>query len=99
MVAMRGLGNVLGMHVHLWKGYSNANILSSFGIDSRFPDLMNPILMFLSPSNLLENHHETFDLTNRRLGKDALAFIDEWLRWFIYGTLDKNGILPMVLEA
>lgn len=45
------------------------------------------------------NHHETFELTKYCLGKDALDYIDEWLRWFIFRTLDKDGILPMVLEA
>jgi hypothetical protein len=45
------------------------------------------------------NHSKTFELTNYCLGKDALDFIEEWLNWFIYGTLDKNGILLMVLEA
>ena len=42
MDVTRGLGNDLGMQMHLLSGSGNASILSFFGKDFLFPDLMNP---------------------------------------------------------
>lgn len=43
------------------------------------------------------NHHDTFEMTEYRLGDDAMAILDEWLRWLVYRDLEDDGILRMVI--
>jgi len=40
----------------------------------------------------LGNHYKNYEFTGYCLGESALSLMDEWLNWFIYGTVDKNGI-------
>jgi hypothetical protein len=45
------------------------------------------------------HHYKTYALLEYRLGEDALSLFDEWLNWFIYGTVDEeNGTLSTVFE-
>lgn len=45
------------------------------------------------------NHYKTYEITQYRLGEDALSLIDEWLIWFIYGFIEEDGILKDVFEC
>ena len=40
-------------------------------------------------------HHESIELTDYRLGEEALDIIDEWITWLITGKLVKDGYVDM----
>ena len=38
-------------------------------------------------------HHDTIELTNYRLGEDAVMIFDEWLRWLLYDDFAEDSLL------
>jgi len=38
-------------------------------------------------------HHDSIEMTNYRLNKEAIAILDEWLDWLITGEFDEGSML------
>ena len=38
-------------------------------------------------------HHQSIEITEYRLGEDALDIVDEWIEWLKSGKLDENAII------
>ncbi len=45
------------------------------------------------------SHYNTYDITEYRLSDDALMVMDEWLAWYVYETLDTEGLLACAMQA
>ncbi len=39
---------------------------------------------------------KNLEMTGYSLGKDAFSLLDEWLSWYIYGTVENDGLLATV---
>mgnify|MGYP005857295955 CR=1 FL=1 len=38
-------------------------------------------------------HHDAIELTQYRLGEDALTILDEWIRWIVHGDFSEDSLL------
>jgi len=50
-------------------------------------------IMRLDHLQPIGKHHDTIELTNYRLSKDAIMILDEWLRWLLYGDFAEDSML------
>ena len=44
-------------------------------------------------------HHDSIELTDYRLGDDAMLIIDEWLTWIFTGQLFEDGMLNEIRKG
>jgi hypothetical protein len=44
------------------------------------------------------HHYKNYQLTGYRLAESAISLLDEWLNWFIYGTVEEDGVLNTVFQ-
>ncbi|MEA5113979.1 MAG: hypothetical protein VB050_08105 [Geobacteraceae bacterium] len=59
----------------------------------------NESIMRLDHIQPIGSHYNTYHPTEYRLGEDALLLLDEWLTWYIFECLDKDGLLADVMRT